>query len=160
LSSGRILNLGCGESKFGTVRVDFIKTQTTTNVWDLEKGIPFANDYFDLAYSRNLLEHLRNPGYFLEECYRVIKPKGLIEIITDNAECQRYYWFGTHTGRYERKHPGDHHFSIFTKSHLLNHFSKAGFKDIEIDYVKTDTIGKWIDLFTFQKPRIRVRAKK
>jgi predicted SAM-dependent methyltransferase len=160
LSSSKILNLGCGDSKYGTTRIDFVKTQTTTEVWDLEKGIPLANDYFDLVYSRNLLEHLRNVGFHLEECYRVLKPKGSVDITTDNAECQRYYLFGTHTGRYEKKHPGDHHFSIFTKQHLFNHFERAGFLNIRIDYVKTNTVGRWLDLVTFTKPRIRVRATK
>lgn len=129
-------------------------------IWDLEKGIPFLNETFDEVYSRIFIEHLTNVGFHLAECYRVLKPNGKVDITTDNALAYRYYLFGTHTGRYEKHHPGDHHYGIFTKSHLKNHFEKAGFNNIQIDYVETDTLGKWFDLFSLVKPRIRVRAKK
>jgi ubiquinone/menaquinone biosynthesis C-methylase UbiE len=147
---------------YGTDRVDFIKTPATTLVWDLERGIPFPDEIFDEVCSKSFLEHLPNIGFHLKECYRVLKKGGLIDLTTDNAGCQRYYWKGmaTHDGRYEKLHPDDRHFSIFTKNHLRNHFEVAGFKDIQINYVKTDTIGKWLDYVTFQKPRIQVRATK
>jgi hypothetical protein len=87
-----------------------------------------------------------------------------IHIITDNAECARYYWFGTHTGNYEKNsESNDKHFEIFTKSHLLNHFIDAGFHDITLKYVPTDTNGRWFDMLTFNLfgyPRIDVVAFK
>jgi predicted SAM-dependent methyltransferase len=159
----RIANLGCGYSDYGTDRVDFIKTPTTTLVCDLEKGIPFPDETFDIVYSHLFLEHLANVGFHLKECLRVLKKGGLVDVTTDNASCSRYYWpfIGTHQGRYEKLHPkGDRHFSIFTRHHLQNHFENAGFRNIQITYEKTDTLGKWIDLFTRQKPRIRVWAMK
>jgi predicted SAM-dependent methyltransferase len=137
-----------------------LKDSSATVIWDLENGIPFPDETFDEVYSRIFIEHLTNVGFHLRECYRVLKKDGRVDITTDNAECQRYYWFGTHTGSYEKKHPGDHHYSIFTVNHLFNHFEKVGFKNIRIYYVKTDTLGKWLDLVTFQKPRIRVEAQK
>jgi predicted SAM-dependent methyltransferase len=161
-SSTRIANLGCGSSMYGTDRLDFIKTDATTLVCDLEKGIPFPDETFDIVCSQSFLEHLTNVGFHLKECYRVLKKDGLVDVTTDNAACARFYWKGiaTHGGRYERLHPGDHHYSVHTKQHLLNHFGVAGFRNIQINYVKTDTIGKWLDLVTFQKPRIRVWAMK
>ena len=158
----RILNCGAGNSTYGTDRIDFAKTPTTTLVWDLEKGIPFPDETFDIVFSQSFLEHLTNVGFHLNECYRVLKKGGLIDIITDNAACVRFYWKGmaTHDGRYEKLHPGDHHYSVHTKQHLLNHFKKAGFNNIHLSYVKTDTIGKWLDFIIFQKPRIRVTAYK
>jgi predicted SAM-dependent methyltransferase len=158
-----IINLGCGNSAYGDVRVDFIKTDTTTLVYNLEQGIPFPDETFDMTYSTLFLEHLANVGFHLKECYRVLKKGGIIDCTTDNASCSRYYWpfIGTHTGRYEKLHSkSDRHFSIFTCNHLKNHFENAGFRNIEISYIKTDTLGKWIDLFTRQKPRIRVWAMK
>jgi predicted SAM-dependent methyltransferase len=156
----RVLNLGCGEDTYGTDRVDFHQTKATTMVADLNKSFLFGTEIFGEIYERNLLEHLRNVGFHLEECYRVLKTGGKIICITDNASCFRFYIWGTHTGRYEKIHKGDYHFCVFTKNHLLNHFMQAGFKDIKIDYVKTDTAGRWFDMFTFQHPRIRVRATK
>ena len=163
MSSGkRIANLGCCTDFYGTDRIDFQQTEATTKVWDLEKGIPFPDETFDEVYSTSFLEHLRNVGFHLEECYRVLKRNGVIDIGTDNASCSRYYLRGiaTHNGRYEKLHPGDHHYSIFTRYHLLNHFEVAGFKNIKIEYVKTDTLGKYLDMITRQHPRIRVRAVK
>jgi len=156
----RILNLGCGEDKYGTDRLDFKATSATTQVFNLEHGIPFGCNTFDIIYSRNLLEHLSNVGFHLDECFRVLKHQGSIIVITDNASCFRFY-LGTHTGRYERLHPGgDCHMSIFTKNHLKNHFTRAGFINLDIKYIATDTIAKWLDLFTLQNPRIKVRATK
>jgi predicted SAM-dependent methyltransferase len=160
MPSEKIINLGCGNSTYGDVRVDFIKTPTTTEVYDIEKGIPYPDNTFDKVYSRNILEHMSNVGFHLSECFRVLKPYGTVDITTDNALCYRYYLFGTHTGRYEQQHLGDHHYSIFTKKHLQNHFERAGFTKIQIEYVKTNTVGKWLDYITFQHPRIRVRATK
>jgi predicted SAM-dependent methyltransferase len=159
-----LLNLGCGDQTFGTHRVDINPTATTTHVFDVEKGIQFDDGIFDCIYSKNLLEHLRNVGFHLDECFRVLNDGGNIMVITDNAECLRYYWFGTHTGKYESKsEPNDRHYCLFTANHLKNHFEKAGFRNIEIKYVKTDTDGRFFDLVTlnlFGKPRIEVIARK
>jgi|WetSurMetagenome_2_1015567.scaffolds.fasta_scaffold107366_2 SAM-dependent methyltransferase len=145
---------------FGTDRIDFTPSAATTYVGDLEKGLPFGVNTFDVVYSRNLLEHLNNVGFHLQECFRVLKHNGVIDVTTDNASCFRFY-LGTHTGRYERLHPGgDCHMSIFTKNHLKNHFTRAGFVNLEIKYVPTNTLAKWLDLFTFQHPRINVRGNK
>jgi uncharacterized protein (TIRG00374 family) len=163
------LNLGCGEQKIGNIRVDMMPTSATTHVFNIDEGIKFPNSTFDVVYERNYLEHSKNVGKHLSEIYRVLKEGGIADITTDNASCFRYYLFGTHTGRYEKlhntpesikEHGKDCHYSIFTKQHLLNHFEAAGFKVIGIDYIKTDTLGRFIDLVTFQHPRIRVIARR
>lgn len=160
-----MLNLGCGDESYGTHRVDFRTTKTTTHVFDVEKDIPwcFDSEFFDIVYEKNLLEHLRDVGRHLEECYRVLKKSGKIIIITDNAQCGRLYFFGTHAGRYEEQHkdrPFDKHYCIFTKNHLKNHLEYVGFKIESIEEVKTDTAGRFIDVLTRQKPRIKVVAMK
>jgi len=160
-SSKRILTLGCGNQPYGTDRVDIIPSQFTTLVCDVEKGLPYAEKTFDEVYTRNLFEHLRNPGFFLEECHRVLKYGGKLILITDNAACQRFYLLGTHEGRYEKKHdPKDKHYSVYTRSHLRNHVEAVGFHINSLGYVGTDTVGRWIDVFTRQKPRVMVEATK
>ena len=148
---------------YGSYRVDMIKTPATTHVFDVEKGIQFPNEFFDEVYERNLLEHLRNVGFHLEECYRILKKGGKLIIITDYAGCMRYYLFATHEGRYESKHksnPDDRHFSIFTRQHLCNHLEAVGFEVESVGYVGTDTVGQFLDFFTRQKPRIKAVAVK
>jgi predicted SAM-dependent methyltransferase len=161
--SKRILNIGAGNMEYGTDRIDILPSKYTTLVCDVEKGLPYESEIFDEIFTQNLFEHLRNPGFFLEECYRVLKIGGKLTLITDYAGCSRYYWgvTGTHEGRYEEKHDSrDKHYSIFTRSHLRNHFENVGFKINCLNLVGTDTLGKWIDLFTRQKPRIMVEAFK
>ena len=159
----KILNLGCGDMTYGTHRVDMHKTKTTTHVFDVEKGIQFPDNFFDVVYEKTLLEHLRNPGYHLEEIFRVLKPKGKLILITDYAGCSRYYLFGTHEGRYEKKHkdnPDDRHYAIFTKSHIRNHLAKVGFKNFQVELVNADSITKFLDKILRVKSRIKVVAIK
>jgi SAM-dependent methyltransferase len=61
---------------------------------DLSKGIPYANNTFDMVYHSHLLEHLSlsAASVFLEECKRVLKPKGIIRIVVPDFEklCNDY----------------------------------------------------------------------
>jgi len=162
----RIANLGCGSDFYGTDRVDVRPTSATTCVHDLEKNIPFPNETFDEIYSKNLLEHLRNVGFFLEECHRVLKPNGELVLVTDNAS-RLLHHFGTHTGRYEHLHEGDCHYSLFTINHLKNHLEKTGFKILKMEYCDTELATRYLDKFLrliglkrLSYPRIRVEATK
>ena len=144
----KILNLGCNEDNFGTHRVDLVLTGTTTHVFNIEEGIKFEDEFFDIIYERNLFEHLRNHGFHLEECYRVLKKGGKLTLITDNAACIRHYLSGTHSGRYEKEHkdnPSDKHYALFTKHHLKNLFKHAGFTITEIKLMDTYFWTRWID---------------
>ena len=147
--------------EYGTDRIDIIPSQFTTLVCNVEKGLPYEDETFTEIFTQNLFEHLRNPGFFLEECYRVLKKGGKLTLITDHADCGRYYgkFTGTHEGRYEKEHDSkDKHYSIYTRSHLRNHIQAVGFHIDQLSLIGTDTIGKWFDLFTRQKPRIMVEA--
>lgn len=138
------------------------KTKTTTHVFDVEKGLPFKNNLFDVVFERNLFEHLRNPGFHLDEVYRVLKRKGKLVLITDYAGCIRYYIFGTHEGRYERvrNYSKDKHYSIFTKQHMVNHLISAGFEMFWIEFVDTERKTRILDKIMRVKPRIKVTAVK
>ena len=49
--------------------------------------LPFPGDSFDAAYTSSVLEHLADPVRALQELYRVLKPAGLVAVIsTDWAE--------------------------------------------------------------------------
>ncbi|HSX33081.1 MAG TPA: methyltransferase domain-containing protein [Candidatus Saccharimonadales bacterium] len=53
---------------------------------DLEQGLPFPDASLDVIYAAELIEHLYNPDFFLEECRRVLKPKGTIIVSTPNLQ--------------------------------------------------------------------------
>ena len=140
----KILNLGCNEDIYGNFRVDVRPTKATTHVFDVEKGIQFPDEYFDVVYERSLLEHIRNVGFHLAEIHRVLKKNGKLTIITDNSSCLRYYIFRTHTGGYMGhrqflEHDGfDKHYCIFTPEHIKNLLLETRFKIIDIRLVDTD----------------------
>jgi ubiquinone/menaquinone biosynthesis C-methylase UbiE len=169
------LNLGCGDQPNCDIRVDMRKTKTNNIKSRLDSDLPFNSETFTFVYERNLLEHLGNPEQHLKEIYRILKPKGAVELTTDNASCMRYYLNrGTHMGGYHghRKYLStdveDHHYCIFTLDHIRNLFTKAGFKIIKIEYVDTDYFTYYFDrvircipfLKQFSYPRIYVVATK
>ena len=48
-----------------------------TGDFDKDK-LPYEDNFFDIIYSKSLMEHLSNPENFLEEAYRILKPGGKI----------------------------------------------------------------------------------
>ncbi|MEM7823163.1 MAG: class I SAM-dependent methyltransferase [Candidatus Aenigmatarchaeota archaeon] len=155
-----ILNLGRGEDDYGDIRVDLYPSKTTTHVFDIEKGLPKEwSNRFDIVYSKNLFEHLRNPGFVLEEMKRVCKPGGKIIIITDNAGFYEFHIFGTHVlpklklkrlSFYKGRGNLDTHYCLFTKQHLVNHFKRINLKIESIEYLpfpKNEELGKFRPIF-------------
>ena len=81
----KILDIGCGDKKYpNSLGIDIRKTKQTDFVVNIEKGLPFKNNEFDLIYSNHTLEHIdpKKLVFVLEEIWRVTKPKGQIKIIT------------------------------------------------------------------------------
>lgn len=139
----QILNLGCGNDTYGTHRVDFIKTKATTEVCDLNQPLPFQDNYFDEIYCKSVLEHIKNLGTFVDECYRVLKKGGKIYMRTDHAGFILAYLWKKHECnagldiQYKHKAFGhkqgeDHHYHIFVESHLKYLFAK--FTNLQFNY--------------------------
>lgn len=57
-------------------------------LWDLRKGIPFAEDTFDVVYHSHLLEHINKDDAlaFLKECYRVLKTGGILRVVVPDLQ--------------------------------------------------------------------------
>jgi SAM-dependent methyltransferase len=84
-----LLNLGCG-SRFHPdwVNVDFHAAAPGVRACDLRRGIPFPDAAFDVVYHSHLLEHFSKQlaPIFLRECYRVLKPGGMLRIAVPDLE--------------------------------------------------------------------------
>jgi SAM-dependent methyltransferase len=48
------------------------------------ENIPFSENTFDIVFSTNVLEHVQDPGRVLSEALRVLKPRGVLQIIYPN----------------------------------------------------------------------------
>jgi predicted SAM-dependent methyltransferase len=84
-----LLNLGCGNRfKDGWVNIDFNSQDPSIINHDLTTSLPFETGCFDLVYHSHVLEHL-NPiqgQNLIHECYRVLKPGGIIRVIVPDLE--------------------------------------------------------------------------
>jgi predicted SAM-dependent methyltransferase len=89
MSKLRYLNLGCG-SHFHTdwVNVDFSKTGEGVIAQNLLEGIPFEDNTFEVVYHSHVLEHFPRDKArdFIQECYRVLMPGGIIRIAVPDLE--------------------------------------------------------------------------
>lgn len=57
---------------------------------DFDSGaFPVANNSVDILFSLAVIEHINNIDHFMSECYRVLKPGGIIYVSTPNF---RYYF--------------------------------------------------------------------
>ncbi len=175
-----LVNLGCGNEVLGDVKIDIYRSPSVDVVADLDFSIPIRDGCCDVIYSKNLLEHLKNPFNFIREMFRVLKMDGVIVLITDNAGYWRFhlsnYMFvksGVHVGGYEGKLL-DKHYALFTSEHLRNLFEDAGFRIIDIRFCEAPVFGRFsllriiidkvLSVFPFfynlAFPRIFVKAKK
>jgi ubiquinone/menaquinone biosynthesis C-methylase UbiE len=98
----RILELGCGNGQLSEMMkketggevygIDISKSGVTlacrrgvlARIADLNKRLPYKNNYFDTIVSNQLLEHIYKTDHLLDEIYRVLKPGGICITITPN----------------------------------------------------------------------------
>ena len=85
----KYLNVGCG-SRYHKDWINIDMSSNSENVIEtnLLKGIPFPDNYFDVVYHSQVLEHFpkEKAPVFLEECCRVLKPNGIIRIVVPDLE--------------------------------------------------------------------------
>ncbi len=85
----KLLNLGCG-SRFHQdwVNVDFTSQNPAVMAHDLRERLPFEDASFDCVYHSHVLEHLPRfyAPMFCHECYRVLKPGGIIRVVVPDLE--------------------------------------------------------------------------
>jgi predicted SAM-dependent methyltransferase len=93
--AARMINLGCGRRIHPDwVNVDIAPRRPEVIRCDLSRGIPYADNAFDVAYHSHVLEHIRRADAlpFLRECFRVLKPGGILRVATPDLEriCRLY----------------------------------------------------------------------
>jgi len=141
-----ILNVGCGADTYGTHFVDLYPNRPEVRKCKIDQEkLPFPDQYFDEVYSRNLFEHLTNPGFVVKEMTRVLKKDGKLVIITDNASYIGFHlsMFGSnmHSGGYRGMGNKDRHYALYTLEHLKNFLENVNMKKIDCKY--SDGYSQW-----------------
>lgn len=80
-----VLDIGAGQSdfkeiifKFNKCSLDFYPYPGVDVVCDFTSGFPFKDNSFDVVILSNVLEHVAEPENLLKECYRALKPQGMV----------------------------------------------------------------------------------
>jgi SAM-dependent methyltransferase len=134
---GRLLDIGCGTKPYKKILapyvtqhigVDHETTMHDKNNIDLfgsAYAIPAENGSFDSVLCTSVLEHLEEPELALQECFRVLKPRGIAIYSVP------FIW-------HLHEEPRD--FYRFSKYGLDYLFKKVGFEIIEINALS----GFWV----------------
>lgn len=93
-----ILDVGCGARKVtGAIGVDRFSLPGVDVVHDLDiYPWPFANESFDRIVFCHSASHLQDIAKTLKECYRLLRPGGIIEIIAPHYSSDNFNTDPTH----------------------------------------------------------------
>lgn len=87
---------------------------------DLESGkLPFEDNYFDVVFSKSVIEHIHKPENFLKECLRVLKPHGTVIMMSPD-------WVTTHYIFYD----DFSHVQPYTRTGLKDVMKIFGFQEV------------------------------
>lgn len=131
----KMLEPGCGRGEFLSnfkklgldvygvdisPEADTFTSEFTVKVCDVEnEALPYDDDTFDVLYSKSFIEHLHNPGKYLEEANRVLKPGGLLLTLVPDWEANYKTYFDDFTHR-----------TPFTRVSLVDAYMMYGFEDV------------------------------
>jgi SAM-dependent methyltransferase len=95
----KVLNIGCGYAAYKAPNVINLDAYGDVQVkWDLgsEKPLPFADEMFDFILANHILEHVPNWWHCFEECARVLKVGGLMQVFVPGAGSDSVLGFRDH----------------------------------------------------------------
>jgi len=87
---------GCDISKVSEIACK--KENIPFKYVDLENGkLPYRSETFDVVYSKSVIEHMLDPLSFVTESFRVLKPGGILLILTPDWEANYKTFFDDFT---------------------------------------------------------------
>jgi len=116
LSAGdKLLDVGCGRGEFLRGFMDRgvaghgvdqsrlaerIAPDAIIKTSNLEsEGIPFPDNFFDIVYSKSVIEHFHYPEKLVQEMFRVLKPGGIVITLCPDWEFNFKIYFEDYTHR-------------------------------------------------------------
>jgi len=135
-----ILDVGCGETKLGTIGVDIRKTPAVDLICDAHH-LPFVAGVFDGCHAHALLEHVNNPTKVLKEINRVLRNHKWLRVLvpTDSRLRSDYvtdilsFDFGNLVKQYHAMKSGVHKWQ-YEEPSLKTILTLTGFKVEKIEY--------------------------
>ena len=91
--------LGCGEIEYeeNCLRIDCVRTRPDVFKWDLnEVPWPIEDETTKSVVAKDVIEHLDSVIKTVEECHRILKPDGLLEIVTPHKDSENSWHDPTH----------------------------------------------------------------
>jgi SAM-dependent methyltransferase len=79
-----VLDIGSGNTKQypASIGVDLRATAGVDVRADLTHGLPFADDSADMIFAVHVLEHLTDYLSLVDECHRVLRPDGVLHVLS------------------------------------------------------------------------------
>lgn len=142
---GRVLDVGCGNGailmrlkakgwqvKGLDVDEKAIEYARQKNQLDVDLGLLTEMSYeeasFDAVFLNHVIEHLFNPLEVVKECMRILKPGGVLVLVTPNNQS-----FGQmHFGRFWQPFEVPRHIAVFSPPSMRSLAKQAGFLKFKV----------------------------
>ena len=88
VAADRVLDIGCGPTKQlpASVGLDQHPVPGVDLVANLERGLPFTDGSFDQVFAVHVLEHVVDLLRLMNEIHRVLRPGGVLHVITPSHD--------------------------------------------------------------------------
>lgn len=163
----KILELGCGEGSLAyeikviidaqvyglDISSSSIKLAKKKGIIarkaDINKGIPFKDNTFDLVFSNQVIEHIYNTDIFLKESIRVLKKGGYFIVITPNIS----FWLNRLVFPFGI-YPIFLEVSLYNKTPGMGFLKKFMFEKDAVGHIRVFNLSSLIDMLKFYKFKI------
>lgn len=174
----RVLDIPCGYGAFTKRLIDkgievysgdienILKIENPLfRVTDMNEKLPFEDSFLDAVVCIDGIEHLERQFDFTRECWRILKPGGVIIISTPNINSlrSRWRWFLTaHHNKCksplnEEKPSALHHIALLSFSHLRYMLHRSGFN---ITTITTNRIKSASWMYALWAPLSYIKTKR
>jgi len=148
-----LLDVGCGRGEFlrgfidcGVCGFGVDQSRAAANyckdaellISDVENdGIPYKSNFFDVVYSKSVIEHFYYPERLVSEIFRVLKPGGIVITLCPDWKFNYRTYFEDYTHR-----------TPFMQSSLRDILLIHGFENVLVEHFRQLPIlwgtGKWL----------------